>query len=110
MEPTNEDEIQEQWFGHFWPWTSTSTTTTSTERTLTWPDDVVRDTVVRDLQVASSADVVDALQRLLGRQRALLHHQRLLHAALEEILPWLNVVPGAEILNGPTIDAPVLAP
>ena len=66
---------------------------------------MVRDTVTRDLQVASSADVVDALQRLLARARALLHHQRLLHDALEEMLPWLLTPPNAEVLNGPTLDA-----
>ena len=73
----------------------------------TWSDDVVRDTVTRELQVASAADVVDVLQRLVCRSRALLHHQRLLLAALEELLPWLTVTPGAEILNGPTMDSQI---
>ena len=86
---------------------STSTTTTSSEQMETWPDDVVRDTVTRELQVASAADVVDVLQRLLCRSRARLHHQRLLLAALEELLPWLTATPGAEILNGPTMDTQI---
>ena len=58
---------------------------------------------------ANTADVVDALHRLLARSRALVRNQRLLLEALEEAVLWLPVPPSAPVLNGPTLDVEVWA-
>ena len=57
--------------------------------------------------MGNTADLVDVAQRLLARSRALLRHQQLLAAALEEMLVWMPVPPTAAVLNGPTMEAQV---
>ena len=71
-------------------WTSSTTSTTSTSSSeMLWPDEVVRDTVNLQAILAGGVDRVQILQRLLERQRYLLHEQRLLNEALEELAFWL---------------------
>ncbi|CAE7258475.1 unnamed protein product [Symbiodinium microadriaticum] len=71
-------------------WTSSTTSTTSTSSSeMLWPGEVVRDTVNLQAILAGGVDRVQILQRLLERQRYLLHEQRLLNEALEELAFWL---------------------
>ncbi|OLQ01194.1 putative cleavage and polyadenylation specificity factor subunit 1 [Symbiodinium microadriaticum] len=84
-------------------WTST---TTSTSRSSL---DVIGNSTADLMVFANTADVVDALHRLLARSRALVRNQRLLLEALEEAVLWLPVPPSAPVLNGPTLDVEVWA-
>eukprot|EP00439_Symbiodinium_sp_Y106_P029189 s4922_g3.t1 len=70
--------------------TSTSSTTTTTSE-LTWPSEVVRDTVNVNLVYGGLVDVVELIHRLQARQRHLRHCDRLLMDAIEEALSWIQV-------------------
>ena len=70
--------------------TSTSSTTTTTSE-LTWPSEVVRDTVNVNLVHGGLVDVVELIHRLQARQRHLRHCDRLLMDAIEEALSWIQV-------------------
>ena len=86
---------------------STSTTTSSSGLGLTWPSDIVRDTVNNQLIFGGQADVQELLFRLVARQRHLTHMQRLLMAAMEEALPWLHRSLSAEAFNAANTDEAV---
>ena len=86
-------------FGFVW-----TTTTTSTSSSVLWPEDVVRDVVNLQAILASHGDRDQILWRLLDRQRYLQHEQRLLQAAVDELVHWMGPPVTAVSFNGATME------
>ncbi|CAE7257008.1 unnamed protein product [Symbiodinium sp. CCMP2592] len=78
---------------------STTSTTSSSSLGVTWPSDVVRDTVNVNLIHGGQVDVVELVRRLLVHLRRGRHRQALLEDAIEEALGWIQLPIVAAPLN-----------
>ena len=83
-------------------WPLTTTTTSSQTLEMTWPSDVVRDSVNTQLVHGDLVDVVELIAGLLDRQRHLRHMDNLIRDAIEEALLWIPMPLSSTPMNANT--------
>ena len=80
-------------------WWPSTTSSTSSSPSLSWPDEVVRDSVNHELVASGQADAVELVHHLLDRQRQLRHCDRLIQDAIEEAMRWFQLPRHAAAFN-----------